>query len=230
MPLKSKGDAWYSFDFGPIHFLQYSTEHDFEIGSQQYKFIEDDLKSVNRSKTPWLIMGGHRPIYIDSTYDGWPAGDITVSAALMTSLEPLLYKYKVDLTWHGHHHSYQRTCPVYRQKCLGYSNDGVARAPVHMVIGHAGAELSYNIHTVQPSYFEKVVVDHGYSRVFVNGTHLHMDIFYDYDRSLMDTVTLYKPKDWENAWNIDQPDLRTKILTDVISPDGVSETQRFPVQ
>jgi len=41
----------------------------------------------------------------------------------------------VDLTWHGHHHSYQRTCPVYRKACRGYNADGTAQAPVHMVIG-----------------------------------------------------------------------------------------------
>ena len=32
MPLPGKDKWWYSFDFGPIHFLQYSTEHDFAPG------------------------------------------------------------------------------------------------------------------------------------------------------------------------------------------------------
>lgn len=52
---------------------------------------------------------------------------------------------QVDLTWHGHHHSYQRTCPVYKGECVGLDDDGVARAPVHMVIGHAGANISFNV-------------------------------------------------------------------------------------
>ena len=32
MPLTGPGQQWYSFDFGPIHFLQYSTEELFEPG------------------------------------------------------------------------------------------------------------------------------------------------------------------------------------------------------
>ena len=39
------------------------------------------------------------------------------------------------MTWHGHHHSYQRTCPVYRERCVGYDASGAARGPVHLVIG-----------------------------------------------------------------------------------------------
>lgn len=32
MPQAGPDKPWYSFDFGPIHFLQYSTEHDFAPG------------------------------------------------------------------------------------------------------------------------------------------------------------------------------------------------------
>ncbi len=34
--------------------------------SLQYKFIVQDLVSVNRFETPWLVFTGHRPIYVDS--------------------------------------------------------------------------------------------------------------------------------------------------------------------
>lgn len=37
-----------------------STEVDFSKGSPQYTFIEADLKAVDRSKTPWIILNGHR--------------------------------------------------------------------------------------------------------------------------------------------------------------------------
>ena len=32
MPQAGPDKPWYSFDFGPIHFLQYSTEHVFAPG------------------------------------------------------------------------------------------------------------------------------------------------------------------------------------------------------
>ena len=40
-----------------------STEHNFDIGSEQHAFIQKDLTAVNRSATPWLIFAGHRPMY-----------------------------------------------------------------------------------------------------------------------------------------------------------------------
>jgi hypothetical protein len=32
MPTPGRDQPWYAFDFGPIHFVQYSTEHDFAPG------------------------------------------------------------------------------------------------------------------------------------------------------------------------------------------------------
>lgn len=38
MPAPATEDSpWYSFDFGPIHFLQYSTEVPFNKGSRQHR-------------------------------------------------------------------------------------------------------------------------------------------------------------------------------------------------
>ena len=60
------GRDYYSFDHGPIHFVQFSTEVNFEPGSDQYAFVTADLAAVDRSKTPWVIAGFHRP-YITPT-------------------------------------------------------------------------------------------------------------------------------------------------------------------
>ena len=53
----------YSYDYGIVHFIMMSTEHDFRDGSRQYKWLENDLKNVDRKKTPWVVLGGHRPMY-----------------------------------------------------------------------------------------------------------------------------------------------------------------------
>ena len=50
------------------------------------------------------------------------------------ALDSLLYKYKVDLAFWAHYHSYERTCPVYQRQCT-------PGAPVHIVVGTAGKEL-----------------------------------------------------------------------------------------
>jgi hypothetical protein len=66
-PLRSPAERdYYSFDHGPIHFVQFSTEVNFEPGSDQYAFVTADLAAVDRSKTPWVIAGFHRP-YITPT-------------------------------------------------------------------------------------------------------------------------------------------------------------------
>jgi hypothetical protein len=61
-------EPWYSYDIGFIHFLSMSSEHNFTIGSKQYLFIENDLKNVNKSITPWILFSGHRPMYVDSDW------------------------------------------------------------------------------------------------------------------------------------------------------------------
>ena len=53
----------YSYDYGSVHFIMMSSEHDFREGSRQYKWLENDLKNVDRKKTPWVVLGGHRPMY-----------------------------------------------------------------------------------------------------------------------------------------------------------------------
>ena len=53
----------YSYDYGLVHFIMMSTEHDMGNGSKQYTWLENDLKNVNRAKTPWIIIAGHRPMY-----------------------------------------------------------------------------------------------------------------------------------------------------------------------
>ena len=62
---------YYSWDAGLVHFLSFSTEAYFtnpmEWGyiESQYNFLEADLikANENRSKRPWIIMMGHRPLY-----------------------------------------------------------------------------------------------------------------------------------------------------------------------
>lgn len=53
-------EPWWSYDVGLIHFVGISTEHNYTIDSKQYNWLKNDLESVNRTITPWIIFGGHR--------------------------------------------------------------------------------------------------------------------------------------------------------------------------
>ena len=81
MPSAESGGVenfWYSFDHGMTHYIQLDTETDlghgyigpdepngsegfsegpFGIMNQQTTWLENDLKSVDRTKTPWVIVG-----------------------------------------------------------------------------------------------------------------------------------------------------------------------------
>jgi hypothetical protein len=92
MPRPSFDDTWWSRDIGAVHYLSISTEHSFAPGSSQYDFIERDLRQVTRGYTPWVIVGGHRPMYISSTNTAPVDGDQTVAALLRQHLEPLFAK------------------------------------------------------------------------------------------------------------------------------------------
>lgn len=102
-------------------------------------------------KTDTLMHAGHRPIYIDSTNHMKVDGDLTVAEELQDAFGELLAEYNVDVTLHGHHHSYQRTCPLDTDSnCVGYDANGIANGPVHLVIGNAGAGLCLNVHKHPP--------------------------------------------------------------------------------
>eukprot|EP01117_Protostelium_nocturnum_P005141 TRINITY_DN1866_c0_g1_i1.p1 TRINITY_DN1866_c0_g1~~TRINITY_DN1866_c0_g1_i1.p1 ORF type:complete len:569 (+),score=151.58 TRINITY_DN1866_c0_g1_i1:237-1943(+) len=185
MPTPTPDQPWYSFESGPVHFVTMSTEHDFTVGSLQNRWIEKDLQSVNRSRTPWVVFSGHRPMYIDSTNDSPLWGDQTVAIALRQHVEPLLQKYKVDIAFWGHHHTYQRTCPVYQTKCAQGNT-------VHVVIGMAGFGLTHNLEKHWPSYMVYVDdTENGFTKIRVDAKSFKMEYFGN-KSGLKDSFTLTK--------------------------------------
>ena len=128
--------VYYSFSYGPVHFAMLDSESDFLVGSAQRAWLEKDLKSVDRSITPFVIVTNHRPMY-DSSFGGL----LPEVGELRNSIEPLLEKYSVDLVLVGHIHVYQRTCRVLRGSCN-------PKGPVHLTVGMAG-------HIAQGPWMEK---------------------------------------------------------------------------
>ncbi|CAF3957658.1 unnamed protein product [Rotaria magnacalcarata] len=172
---------WYSFDVGPVHVVYYSTEHDFRRSSPQYAWIEQDLRLVNRSRTPWLIVGSHRQMYT-SELESIAEHEITMMLQLY--LEPLFYQYRVDVNLFAHRHSYERSCPMYQKKCVA---DGIT----HVLIGMAGQNLDTGVYSSVPwsQYHDQ---QFGYTTIFVNQTYLHFTYYHDSDDSIADQFVLTK--------------------------------------
>ena len=120
----SKRSAWsifptflcfcrYSTDYGMFHFCIADSEHDWREGTEQYKFIEHCLASVDRRKQPWLIFAAHRVLGYSS--NDWYAEEGAFEEPMgRESLQKLWQKYRVDIAFFGHVHNYERTCPIYQ--------------------------------------------------------------------------------------------------------------------
>ena len=81
--------CWYCFALSGRELTPSTQTHHKKTGSAQYAFIAADLAAVDRARTPWLLVGGHRPMYISSTNAQEPGGDQVVAAALRDAVEPL---------------------------------------------------------------------------------------------------------------------------------------------
>jgi hypothetical protein len=98
---ESGENFWWSFDYGQLHVIHISSEHNYTKGSPQYQFIEKDLKQASSNpNTQWIILGAHRPFYCSSTFEFAEHTQIAIA------LEELVNKYKVDIVQTGHVHAY----------------------------------------------------------------------------------------------------------------------------
>lgn len=83
-PMPTSGQReqpWYSFDHGPVHFAVISTEHHYTEGSPQHAWLAADLAGVERSRTPWLVLVGHRCAGLQGWGGCWSRGDGQAVAA-----------------------------------------------------------------------------------------------------------------------------------------------------
>lgn len=187
-------NLWYSFDMGPVHFVVMSTEQNFLAGSEQWNWIQKDLKSVDRSVTPWVIFHGHRPFYTSSSTtinDG-------TTAHLRSDVEPLLYKYNVDMVLTGHMHKYERMCGFTDSfNCGARDEDGV----VHIIVGTAGNTFQvgwddneYASHKSQPDWSVFRTDEWGISELKVNATTLEFVYYGDQRGEVHDRLVLHKPE------------------------------------
>jgi hypothetical protein len=152
----------------------------------QLEWLEKDLiaANANRANVPWVVAQGHRDIYCSTSDDSdCGAGQAGVIRA---DLEPLFFKYGLDLWINGHEHSYERTYPMYKgesQKCPGScperSNNCLEtctnpNATIYIITGAAGSpEMHEGFDNAQPSWSAYRSNTFGYSRLLVhNATHI----------------------------------------------------------
>ncbi|KAL7160607.1 hypothetical protein ABFS83_01G107500 [Erythranthe nasuta] len=181
VPAENRAKFWYSTDYGMFRFCIADSEHDWREGSEQYKFIEQCFASVDRRKQPWLIFSAHRVLgYSSDKYYGLEGSFEEPMGR--ESLQKLWQKYKVDIAFYGHVHNYERSCPIYQNKCVNSEKShysGTVDGTIHVVVGGGGSHLS-EFSTVNTSWSLYKDYDWGFVKLT---SHNHSSLAFEYKKS-----------------------------------------------
>ncbi|TKW11382.1 hypothetical protein SEVIR_6G229800v4 [Setaria viridis] len=143
-PAENRANFWYKVDYGMFRFCIADSEHDWREGTEQYKFIEHCLSTVDRKHQPWLIFAAHRVLGYSS--NSWYAMEGSFEEPEgRESLQKLWQKYRVDIAFFGHVHNYERTCPLYQSQCMTGEKShysGTMNGTIFVVAGGGGSHLS----------------------------------------------------------------------------------------
>jgi len=192
-------DLYYSFDYRHVHFVVMSTLSDFNVTSDQYKFVEKDLQQASSNQNiDWIVVTNYGPFYTSpSTH---PAKN-----ELRNIYHPLFDKYGVDLVLNGHNHNYQRTYPVTfnpnkasqpivtNQFATGYQGNG--DGVVYAIVGTAG-ESFHPLLGRQPYVATQFEGKFGFMDIEITYTNPHTTLtgtFYDnLNDNIMDNFAIEK--------------------------------------
>ncbi|KAE8330366.1 Metallo-dependent phosphatase-like protein [Aspergillus sergii] len=166
---------------------------------EQYKWLKKDLSSVDRTKTPWVIVMSHRPMY-SSAYSSYQKN-------IREAFEALFLQYGVDAYLSGHIHWYERLWPLGANGTIDTAsvlnkntyrvNPG--KSMTHIVNGMAGNIESHSEFSAGQGLTNITAVlntkEYGFSKLTVaNATALKWEYVKGSDGSAGDTLWLVKPE------------------------------------
>ena len=197
-------NMWYSFNLGLVHYVMINTETDFPGAAEEkhgdsgilpaggfgregefLKWLEKDLAdaNANRKVRPWIMVGGHRPIYSDD-----------IVGVLQRTFEDLMLRYKVDIFFAGHRHYATRSWPLQANGTITAKNYINPKGVVHITAGGAGCDEYHapKQHTLPP--FSASRVDQLATGVLTvyNRSMVHFDLIGSADMKVLDKFTLTK--------------------------------------
>lgn len=198
-PAKGKTGVMNSGPFGNIKDNDYNRNDAYE----QYNWLKNDLESVNRTKTPWVFVNSHRPMYSSQTADYLDNN--------REAFESLFLEHGVDVFVAGHIHWYERMYPMgssgevykdsYKDNHTYIANEG--KSMVHIVNGMAGNIESHSELGSDPVQDYTLVLDkenYGFSKLTVhNSTAVYWEFIKGDDGTVGDYLWLFKPSSTHNA-------------------------------
>lgn len=142
-PAGPPGGYYYSFDWGPVHFVGLDStgrededaESDLRDRGRQYEWLAADLAAAAADPhTEWIVVYFHHPVYSAAYGLVGHASD----EELRPILTPLFDRYGVDLVLTGHDHHYERTLPLRNGEV-----DRETPGTVYVVTGGGGGRLEW---------------------------------------------------------------------------------------
>ncbi len=217
---------WYSFDFEFIHFVSISSEHDYESGSSQYSWLQNDLEDANenRENVPWIVIFAHRPMY-SSNGDGDGHGS---EIEFREAMEVLLYDFQVDLAIWGHDHHYERTYPVFEENVYSNNSGSISEpyykpgATIHVVAGMSGRSAYDGLVEPKPAWSAYREVAYGYTMFEATKTSINYKFIRNNDLNVADEFWIVNsieseiPKDIPNHTNQSINDTKEKNIINQI--------------
>ena len=150
-PFPDHAERYYSFDYGPVHFVALDTELAFQDParrSAQLAWLEADLGATAQ---PWKVAYFHRSPY---SAGGEHGSDLAVRAAFA----PIFERYGVQLSLSSHEHVYERTVPL--------RSSVNSQAVTYVVSGGGGGPLYA---AGQDAWTAASASEHHYLRVTIDG-------------------------------------------------------------
>ncbi|HJR47796.1 MAG TPA: hypothetical protein VJ799_06525, partial [Nitrososphaeraceae archaeon] len=145
-------------DIKNIHVLTMATEEDFEVGTEQYSFVQSDLrKAANNPDIKWIVVTMHHPIY--SSPNECSLSDCQGNEELSELYHPLFDKYGVDIVLQAHARNYQRSFPLeFNQESpsnpvVTSTSKGEYKNPngaIFAIVGTGGGELKHELEGAAP--------------------------------------------------------------------------------
>ena len=161
---------------------------------EQYQWLKADLAAVDRTKTPWIVINSHRPMY--------SSGISSYQAHIRTAFQSLMLDAGVDVYIAGHIHWYERLFPLTINGTIDsasikddhtyYTNEGVSMA--HIVNGMAGNIESHS--QLNGSLLNITAVldqeHYGFSKLTINATALKFQFVLGLNGTVADELVILK--------------------------------------
>lgn len=161
-------ERWYFVERNNTHFIVLDSNYGISKDSEQYRWLEADLKSISDKIRFVVVIFHHPPVSTGSHRED--------EMGLKETILPLFEEYGVDMVFCGHNHCYERS--LY---------NGI----YYVVTGGGGAPLYGQVRT--NPYSQVFIKDYHFCQLSMIGRRLFVEVF-DVDLDLIDRFNIRQKK------------------------------------